>query len=178
MVVAREIPMAGRATLILSFNPALGSGPDCLRRGVGLPVTGEVHRLMRPKCPMDLWTSPSDRHALCAPWGQPVDNAGALPTAGCDASARSTSSSSRQCWHVMGLLRPGLLVKSIPYMSTVLCLVYLAQTARTCIYGHLEERNANDHAVSHLEMDDNVPGREHELGRPRHAMSVMPALAL
>ena len=27
-------------------------------------------------------------------------------------------------------------------------------------------------------MTDNVPGSEHELGRPRHAMSVMPALAL
>ena len=54
----------------------------------------------------------------------------------------------------------------------------MAQTARTCIYGHLEERNANDPAVSHLEMDDNVPGREHELGRPRHARSVMSALAL
>ena len=53
-----------------------------------------------------------------------------------------------------------------------------AQTARTCIYGHLEEHNADDPAVSHLETDDNVPGREHELGRPHHAMSVMPALAL
>ena len=53
-----------------------------------------------------------------------------------------------------------------------------AQTARTCIYGHLEEHHVNDPAVSHLEMDDNVPGREHELGRPRHAMSVMSALAL
>ena len=30
-------------------------------------------------------------------------------------------------------------------------------------------------SVSHLEMDDNVPGREREPGRPRHAM---PALAL
>ena len=28
-----------------------------------------------------LWTSPSDRHAPCGPWGPPVDNAGALPTA-------------------------------------------------------------------------------------------------
>ena len=55
--------------------------------------------------------------------------------------------------------------------------VYPAQTARTCIYGHLEEHHVNDPAVSHLEMDDNVPGREHEYGRPRHAMSVMPALA-
>ena len=36
----------------------------------------------------------------------------------------------------------------------------------------------NDPAVSHLKMDDNVPGREHELGRPRHAMSVISALAL
>ena len=53
-----------------------------------------------------------------------------------------------------------------------------AQTARTCIYGHLEEHHVIDPAVSHLEMDDNVPGREHELGRPRHAMSVMSALAL
>ena len=53
-----------------------------------------------------------------------------------------------------------------------------AQTARTCIYGHLEGHHVNDPAVSHLEMDDNVPGREHELGRPRHAMSVMSALAL
>ena len=53
-----------------------------------------------------------------------------------------------------------------------------AQTARTCIYGHLEEHHVNDPAVSHLEMDDNVPGREHERGRPRHAMSVMSALAL
>ena len=57
-------------------------------------------------------------------------------------------------------------------------LVKLAQTARTCIYGHLEEHHVIDPAVSHLEMDDNVPGREHELGRPRHAMSVMSALAL
>ena len=53
-----------------------------------------------------------------------------------------------------------------------------AQTARTCIYGHLEGHHVNDPAVSHLKMDDNVPGREHELGRPRHAMSVMSALAL
>ena len=53
-----------------------------------------------------------------------------------------------------------------------------AQTTRTCIYGHLEGHHVNDPAVSHLEMDDNVPGREHELGRPRHAMSVMSALAL
>ena len=53
-----------------------------------------------------------------------------------------------------------------------------AQTARTCIYGHLEGHHVNDAAVSHLEMDDNVPGREHELGRPRHVMSVMSALAL
>ena len=55
---------------------------------------------------------------------------------------------------------------------------YVAQTARTCIYGHLEERNAADPAASHLEMDDNVPGRDHEPGRPRHAPSVMAALAL
>ena len=55
---------------------------------------------------------------------------------------------------------------------------YQAQTARTCIYGHLEGHHVNDPAVSHLKMDDNVPGREHELGRPRHAMSVMSALAL
>ena len=34
---------------------------------------------------------------------------------------------------------------------------YQAQTARTCIYGHLEERNADDPAVSHLETDGNVP---------------------
>ena len=53
-----------------------------------------------------------------------------------------------------------------------------AQTARTCIYGHLEERNAHDPVVSPLKTDENVPGREHELGRPHHAMSVMPALAL
>ena len=53
-----------------------------------------------------------------------------------------------------------------------------AQTARTCIHGHLEERNAVDPAASHLEMGDNVPGRDHELGRPRHAPSVMAALAL
>ena len=55
---------------------------------------------------------------------------------------------------------------------------YLAQPARTCIYGHLEERNADDPAVPHLETDDNVPGRDHKLGRPHHAMSVIPALAL
>ena len=30
---------------------------------------------------------------------------------------------------------------------------YLAQMARTCIYGHLEERDAVDPAASHLEMD-------------------------
>ena len=34
--------------------------------------------------------------------------------------------------------------------------------AQTCIYGHLEERNVIDPAVSRLEMDDNVPRREHE----------------
>ena len=39
-----------------------------------------------------------------------------------------------------------------------------AQTARTCIYGHLEGHHVNDPAVSHLETDDNVPGRD-ELGR-------------
>ena len=50
---------------------------------------------------------------------------------------------------------------------------FKAQTARTCINGHLEERNVIDPAVSHLEMDDNVPGREQELGRPRHAMSAL-----
>ena len=54
----------------------------------------------------------------------------------------------------------------------------LAQTARTCIYGHLEERTAADPAASHLEMDDNIPGRDHEPGRSRHAPSVMAALAL
>ena len=54
----------------------------------------------------------------------------------------------------------------------------MAQTARTCIFGHLEEHHVIDPAVSHLKMDDNVPGREHELGRPRHAMSVMSVLAL
>ena len=53
-----------------------------------------------------------------------------------------------------------------------------AQTARTCIYGHLEERTAVDPAVSPLEMDDNVPGRDHEPGPPRHPPSVMAALAL
>ena len=31
--------------------------------------------------PVDLWTSPSDRHAPCGPCGQPLDNAGALPSA-------------------------------------------------------------------------------------------------
>ena len=36
----------------------------------------------------------------------------------------------------------------------------------------------NDPAVSHLEMDDNVPGREHELGRPRHAMSVIGSIKI
>ena len=51
-------------------------------------------------------------------------------------------------------------------------------SARTCIYGHLAECNANAPAVSHLEMDDNVSGREHEVGQPRHARSVMCALAL
>ena len=56
--------------------------------------------------------------------------------------------------------------------------INLAQTARTCIYGHLDERHVNGPALSHLEMDDNIPGREHELGQPRHAMSVMSALAL
>ena len=54
----------------------------------------------------------------------------------------------------------------------------MAQTARTSMDGHPEERNANDPAVPHLEMDDNVPGREHEFGRPPHAMSVMFVLAL
>ena len=34
------------------------------------------------KHPVDLWPSPSDRHAPCGPCGPPVDNAGALPTAG------------------------------------------------------------------------------------------------
>ena len=48
-----------------------------------------------------------------------------------------------------------------------------AQTARTCIYGHLEEHHANYPAVSRLQVDDNVPGREHALGRPRHAMSAL-----
>ena len=33
-------------------------------------------------------------------------------------------------------------------------------------------------SVLHLEMDDTVPGREHESGRPRHAPSGMPTLAL
>ena len=47
---------------------------------------------------------------------------------------------------------------------------YLAQTARTCIYGHLEAHHVNDPAVSYLEMDDNVPGREHERGRPRQPL--------
>ena len=32
-------------------------------------------------CPVELWTSPSDRRAPGGPWGQPVDNAKALPTA-------------------------------------------------------------------------------------------------
>ena len=36
---------------------------------------------MMPKSPVKLWTGPSDRRAPCGPWGQPVDNAGALPTA-------------------------------------------------------------------------------------------------
>ena len=49
----------------------------------------------------------------------------------------------------------------------------LAQTARTCIYGHLEEHHANYPAVSRLQVDDNVPGREHALGRPRHARSAL-----
>ena len=71
--------------------------------------------------------------------------------------------------------------RSRPAPRTAAVQVYAhwkAQTARTCIYGHLEGHHVNDPAVSHLEMDDNVPGREHELGRPRHAMSVMSALAL
>ena len=37
--------------------------------------------LMRRSRPMELWTSPSDRPAPSGPWGQPLDNAGALPTA-------------------------------------------------------------------------------------------------
>ena len=40
----------------------------------------------------------------------------------------------------------------------------MAQTARTCIYGHLDEGNADNPEVSHLETDDNLPGREHGLG--------------
>ena len=36
---------------------------------------------MIPKSPVKLWTGPSDRRAPCGPWGQPVDNVGALPTA-------------------------------------------------------------------------------------------------
>ena len=47
-----------------------------------------------------------------------------------------------------------------------------AQTARTCIYGHLEERNANDPAVSQLAMGGNVPGRGHE---PRDLVTRCPS---
>ena len=54
----------------------------------------------------------------------------------------------------------------------------LAQTARTCIYGHLEERDAVDPAASHLEMDDNVPGRDYEPGRLVTRRASCPALAL
>ena len=53
-----------------------------------------------------------------------------------------------------------------------------AQTARTRAHGHLEACHANSPAVPHLEMDDDVPGRDHEPGRPRHALSFMSALAL
>ena len=52
-------------------------------------------------------------------------------------------------------------------------LAQTARTARTCIYGHLEEHHANYPAVSRLQVDDNVPGREHALGRPRHARSAL-----
>ena len=69
-------------------------------------------------------------------------------------------------------------VIAVSLIGSVARAPWKAQTARTCIDGHLEEHHVNDPAVSHLEMDDNVPGREHELGRPRHAMSVMSALAL
>ena len=48
----------------------------------------------------------------------------------------------------------------------------MAQTARTCIYGHLEERNANDPAVSQLAMGGNVPGRGHE---PRDLVTRCPS---
>ena len=54
--------------------------------------------------------------------------------------------------------------------------------ARTCIYGHLEERGANGPTLGvtpHLELDDDVPpGREPDLGRLRHGMSVIIALPL
>ena len=62
---------------------------------------------------------------------------------------------------------PSIPAASLPRRCNV------AQTARTCIYGHLEEHHANYPAVSRLQVDDNVPGREHALGRPRHAMSAL-----
>ena len=48
---------------------------------------------------------------------------------------------------------------------------YLAQTARTCIYGHLEECNANDPAVSHLNMDGLELGKDAEHVEERLACS-------
>ena len=47
----------------------------------------------------------------------------------------------------------------------------LAQTARTCIYGHFEECNANDPAVSHLKMDGLELGKDAEHVKERLAGS-------
>ena len=48
---------------------------------------------------------------------------------------------------------PGLLEMSYDVHIKSPAPVWQAQTARTCIDGHLEERHVNDPAVSHLEMD-------------------------
>ncbi|MCZ0951510.1 MAG: hypothetical protein OXJ56_02910, partial [Rhodospirillaceae bacterium] len=68
-------PWPGDVVIARANLSLFSSGPpayDRARPGANLVPRGR---------PVDLWTSPADRPAPCGPWGQPLDNADALPTA-------------------------------------------------------------------------------------------------
>ena len=164
-----------------SVFPALNDGAVAAAMAMLSPVRGFLPRragrclaVNVPK-PAMVTGSPRARASPMAVIMAPITRSAAdLGKDACPATSAASSDrfQARVVRHLYAVLRRRQQRRSRSTRSSA------STSARTCIYGHLAECNANAPAVSHLEIDDNVSGREHELGQPRHARSVMCALAL